>query len=196
MKQLESIFWGIIAAISALFLEVLISTMVPILSGPEKELATNFSSPISFILIVSILTEETFKYLVIFNRIEKFSYGRMLIINSFWVGLGFSLVELTLIYGKFSVNLNMTFELKEIIGLILIHILTAGIIGYFTAVHKIRKHITFIKAIVAASTIHFFYDALIIWKNEFTDLLIFSFLAITIALIALSIININKKLAT
>ena len=196
MKQIESILWGILAATGALFLEVLISTLIPILFGPKKELVTDFSSPLSFILIVFVLIEEILKYLVIANRIEKFSYGRSLIANSLLVGLGFSLVELALIYGKFSANLNLFSELKEIIGLVLIHILTAGIIGYFVAICKVGKYMTFIKVIIAASIIHFLYNALIIWQNEFTDLLIFSYLGLLMIYIALSMININKKLAS
>lgn len=195
MKQIESIFWGIIAAIGALFLGILISTLVPILSGPGKELSMDFSSPLNYVLIISVLTEEVFKYLVIAHRIEKFSYGRSLIINSLLAGLGFSLVELALIYGKFSPNLNLSFKLTEIIGLVLIHILTAGIIGYFVAIREAGKCATFIKAAAVAFIIHFFYNTLIIWQNEFTDLLIFSFLGIITAFIALSAININKKLA-
>lgn len=195
MKQIESIFWGIIAAVGALFLGILISTLAPVLFGPGKELSMDFSSPLSFVLIVSVLMEEIFKYLVIANRLEKFSYGRLLIINSMLMGLGFSLVELALIYGKFSANLNSSFELTEIAGLVLIHILTAGIIGCFVAIRKAGKHITFIKTITMAFAIHFFYNALIIWENEFTDFLIFSFLGVTTAIIALNVININKKLA-
>jgi len=195
MKQIESILWGIIAAAGALFLGILISTLAPILFGPEKELSMDFSSPLSFILIVSVLIEEVFKYLIIANRIEKFSYGRSLIANSLLVGLGFSLVELALIYGKFSANPNPFFELKEMAGLVLIHILTAGIIGYFVAVCKTGKYTTFTKAIIAASVIHFLYNTLIIWQNEFTDLLIFSYLGLLMIYIALSIMTINKKLA-
>lgn len=195
MRWIESILWGIIAAAGALFLGILISTLVPILLGPGKELSMDFSPPLNFILIASVLMEEIFKYLVIANGIEKFSYERSLIANSLLVGLGFSLVELALIYGKFPANPNPSFELKNIAGLVLIHILTAGIIGYFVAVRKTGKHITFIKAIIIAFAIHFFYNALIVWQNEFTDFLIFSFLGAITAVIALNAMNINKKLA-
>ncbi len=196
MRQVESILWGIIAAAGALILEILISTLAPILLGPGKELVADFASPLSFLLIISVLAEEISKYLVIAGRIEKFSYGRSLVVNSLLAGLGFSLVELALIYGKFSASFNSFFGLKEISGLVLIHILTAGIIGYFIALRGGGKSAVFIKTIVLVFIIHFSYNALIIWQSRFSDLLIFSFLGAITAAIALSAMNINKKLAT
>ncbi len=196
MRQIESIFWGIIAATSALFLEVLISTLIPILSDLGKESIMNFSSPLSFILIVSILIEEFLKYLVILKRIEKFSYGKSLITNSLLTGLGFSFMELALIYGNFHLNANRLFEPKDLFGLFLIHILTAGIIGYFIAACKNGKYAIFLKAFISASIIHFLYNFMIIWQNEFAPFLIFILIGATTSFVLYNLISIDRKLAS
>ena len=195
MKQIESILWGMFAAIGALFFEAVLFALVSIFFIPGKELSLNFSSPLNYILIASIVTEETFKYLIIAKKIESFSYERSLIINSLLVGLGFSLIELLLIYGKFFTNLSLPFEPGKIIGLVLLHILISGIIGYFVAFQNAKKYKTFIKTIILVSLIHFSYNALVIYPNEFTNFLIIFLLAILATVNLFNIAVINKKLA-
>lgn len=195
MRQIESILWGMFAAIGALFFEAIVFVLVSIFFIPGKELSLDFSSPLNYILIASIITEEAFKYLIIAKKIESFSYGRSLIVNSLLVGLGFSLIELLLIYGKFFANLNLSFGPGEIIGLVLLHVLTSGIIGYFVAFQGAKKYRTLIQTIVLVSLIHFSYNALVICPNEFTNFLIIFLLGILAAVNVFNIAVINKKLA-
>lgn len=194
MRQIESILWGMFAAIGALFFEAVVFTLISIFFIPEKEWVLDFSSPLNYVLIASILTEEVFKYLIIAKKIELFSYGRTLIINSLLVGLGFSSIELWLIYEKFFANLNLSFGLEEIAGLVLLHILISGIIGYFVALQGANKFWTFIKVIILVSAIHFAYNALIICPNRFTGFIIILLLILLAIINILNIAAINKKL--
>ena len=186
MKIIESFFLGILAACGALVLELVF--IIPF----DKTVVENQVYSIGIFLLLAVIIEEIFKYIVVIKRIDIFSYGRGIIINSFIAGLGFSLFEIFLIFEKKSLSLEFFYE--SILGLTLIHVLTFGIIGYFIALGGNSK-LLFFKTIFITSSIHFFYNFLILNESRFTEALIFSLLIILTLVTIANLSTINRKLA-
>ncbi len=141
MKYLESLFWGIIAALGALVLEFLITEVFQI----------SFPASLSF-AVIAASAEETLKYLVIAKRIKMLFEKKFLILASLLAGLGFAMAEAFLIYEKIGAEWQKYYP--NIAGIILIHILTAGIIGYFVATGDAKNWKMPAKALGAAFIIH------------------------------------------
>lgn len=119
--MLKSFFYGIISASGV----TIFQQIVLIVLGVEF-IDTNQLSPL---LIFGAFSEEIFKLLFIYKlRTETQNFKKMLF-GSFLIGFGFSLVEITF---KLLSNLeSFGFSLNSYLGIVLLHILTAGIIGSF-----------------------------------------------------------------
>ncbi len=126
MKYLESFFWGIVAALGALVLEFLITEVFQI----------SLPASLSF-AVIAAGAEETLKYLAIAKRIRTLFEKKYLILASLLAGLSFAMVEVFLIYEKIGAEWQKYYP--NIAGIILLHILTAGIIGYFIAAGDVKK---------------------------------------------------------
>jgi hypothetical protein len=84
MKYLESFFWGILAALGALLIELIILNVIQLSTFPKNSLDINlFFSSLSFIVIAA-LAEEIFKYLVIVKKIGDFFIARSIILWFFF----------------------------------------------------------------------------------------------------------------
>ncbi len=206
MRQIESFFLGIIAALGALILELVVLVIISISADYGIELTPEnlFSldvipktlSVFHYLLLASVIIEESLKYVMIAKRVEVFSLDRKIILNSFLVGLGFALVEIMLIYGKISSG-TAEFFYQNIAEIILIHISTAGIIGYFVATRNPRKIITFIKPVAIAVFFHLLYNLLVIYRDGYsTGPFIIALLIILLAINIFNVIGINKRLAS
>lgn len=192
MKQIESLFLGIIAALGALVVELFIFAIFGTASLDKNIIAQDVSS-LNYLLVITVLVEEIFKYLIIIKRVESFSMGRILILNSFLVGLGFAGVESSLIYFRSAGGLIPYQSLAEII---LIHIFTAGIIGYFIATRNPQKITTSIKAISIAVFIHLAYNIMVIYRNDQISIIILAFLGGLAAINILNLVIIERRLAS
>lgn len=150
MKYLEVIFWGIIAALGALVLEFLIMSAI---GGSALGGVFQISLPASLsFAVIAAGAEETLKYLVIAKRIKMLFEKKFLILASLLAGLGFAIAETFLIYEKIGVEWQKFYP--NIAGTILLHILTAGIIGYFAAAGDVKNWKTPVKALGMAFIIH------------------------------------------
>ncbi len=194
MKYLEPFFWGIIAALGALFLEFLALGIYEINFPVNKEaIGGIFFASIPFIVIASLI-EESFKYIVIAKRIKLLFSGRSIIFASLFAGLSFSIFEIILAAGQIRGSwINQWQYLAEIIVL---HVSTAGIIGYSAAVNNIQKKITSAKTILAVSVIHFMFNFLVLGLDASSNYIIILFLFSLAAINALNIARINQKLAS
>ncbi len=141
MKYIESLFWGIIAALGALVLEFLITEVLQISFPPSLSFA-----------VIAAGVEEILKYIVIAKRIKMLFEKKILIIASLLAGLSFAMVEAFLIYEKIGAEWRRYYP--NIAGIILLHILTAGIIGYFAATGDAKNWKMPAKALGAAFVIH------------------------------------------
>jgi hypothetical protein len=192
MKQIESLFLGIIAALGALVIELFVFAVFETTSLDKNIIAQDVSS-LNYLLVIAVLVEEVLKYLIILKRIESFSIGRLLILNSFLVGLGFAGVESGLIYLRSAGGLVPYQSLTEII---LVHVFTAGIIGYFIATRNPKSIATFAKAILAAVFIHLSYNILALYRNDWINIIILVFLGGLAVINILNLAIIERRLAS
>jgi CHASE2 domain-containing sensor protein len=117
------------------------------------------------------------------------SLEKSYIINSLLVGLGFFGVELTLIL--MSKNLPGAQSLIEIA---ILHIGTAGLIGYFVATKNPKKITTFLLAIVFAIVFHASYNLLLLQREAIQNYSIFAILGLLILLNIANFFRISNKL--
>ena len=189
MRQIESFFWGIIAALGALVIELIVFVAF---SSSDPQATNSFAGLFLLpqFIILGVFIEETFKYIIIANRIEIFSFTRSYIINSLFVGLGFFLTELGLIAttGKMPPT-NIIFELA------IIHIGTAGLIGHIIAIKNPKKIGTLIHALIFAGFFHGAYNLLILNRLFFVDYIIMGLLGLLVFINIINIIRINGELA-
>lgn len=190
MAQLESFFWGIIAALGALVAELIVFIGFSAYTGasPEVSFSQLFMIP-SFILIGACL-EEIFKYIVISKRVEMLSLSRSYLINSFLVGLGFFSVELGLISMTGS-----TPPINLLVEIAIIHTGTSGLMGYIVATRNPKKISTFIFAIALNTLLHSAYNLMVLDRTFVLNYFIFVLLGFILFLNFVNTIRINNKLA-
>jgi hypothetical protein len=185
MWQIESFFWGIIAALGALVVELVFFLAV----SQDSTLSFHQFFLVPQFIIVAALLEETFKYIVISERIEMFSLRRSYIINSFLVGLGFFGTELALIS-----NVGTLPAWQPLAGIAMVHIGTAGLIGYLVAVKNPKKITTFLSAVAFAAFFHVLYNLLTLKSDQLGN---YPVLLVLMALVFINIANffrINRSL--
>jgi hypothetical protein len=192
MKFIESLFLGIIAALGALFVEIAINTLVIGENLSPLHLAHPSLEGIGLMFLLPIIIEEFFKFLIIKKRLEYFSLGRALIINSMILGLGFGLVEISLIYLWGQANSRASQSILEILAL---HTLTAGMIGYLLSQLNPKKITTAIKVIFVSALIHLAYNFLVFYRNDILNFAILGLLSIVAIFLMANIILFDKKLA-
>jgi hypothetical protein len=191
MKQLESFFWGIIAALGALIVEIITVMFFSFLTNQASEISFSQIFTVPQFIILGVCIEEIFKYIIISKRIELLSMQRSYIINSFLVGLGFFSVELGLIFitGIFPTHINVLLEIA------IIHAGTAGLIGYIVATKNPAKISTFIYAVISATFFHTSYNFLVLNRTFMLNYAVFALLILLITVNIINLIRINNKLA-
>lgn len=154
-----------IAAGGALVFELLVSGFFPENNFSEAALSLN----IIFLLLAAAAIEEFFKLLVIYKSfyLQKNS-AREFLYSSLFLGFGFSLAEIAIsdYFGIFG-DLNLYLG---ILGIIFIHTLSAGMIGYLLLRVSAKGSPRFgeaggpvlIAILFAATLLHFSYNAAII----------------------------------
>lgn len=190
MTQIESFFLGIIAALGALVVELIV--FIGLSSF------TNFAPGISFLglfmlpqmIIVGAFIEEAFKYIVIAKRVDEISLGRSYLTNSLFVGLGFLATELLLIFESSSLP-----QARIIAEIATIHIGTAGIIGYIVATKNPKKISSFLFAIIIATIFHASYNLLVLNRTQVANYTIFALLGVVIFINIMNLLRINRSLA-
>jgi hypothetical protein len=190
MKQIESFFLGIIAALGALILELVFFIGYSIFTNQESNTFFSQLFIIPQLIILGAFIEEIFKYIVISKRVEMLSLSISYIINSFLVGLGFFSIELGLM--RIAGDLPPQATLVEIA---IIHIGTAGIIGYIVATKNPRKISTVFYALLVTTFLHSSYNILILQRNFIIHFIIYFLLILILLINFINLIRINKKLA-
>lgn len=193
MKQLESFFWGIISAISALFVEYILFFGYVYYKNPLGELNIGAYLSIPLFIILMAFIEESFKYLIILKRIDYLSLEKTYIINSLFVGLGFFLIELLFIY--FNYQQAPAFNFISLGQIMLLHMTTAGIMGYRIAIKNPGKNSTLLTTLFITTTIHASYNLCVQNNNLYIHYLIYILLGALIIKTIYNISSISKKLA-
>ena len=156
-KFIKPIFLGIIAAGGALVFELLSTSFFP----AENFSISTLSVTVVVFLIIAAAIEEFFKLLVIYKSLFlKKNNDREFLSSALLLGLGFALTEIA-VSNYFGLSGNPNLYLG-ILGIILVHTVSAGLIGYLLL--KIRAGIFTLLAVVllAATLLHFAYNAAII----------------------------------
>ena len=152
------IFLGMLAAFGSLILE----TAASIFISPENGGAVVLS--ITWFLVACAAIEEILKFAVIFNTISQKDLKKLIFLKSFFIGLGFSVFEIVLNLYKINfqrIDLLMAFSLS---GIFLIHILTAGYIGYVIAILKDSKKILSAVVVIFTFLLHLAYNLTVIYN--------------------------------
>lgn len=158
MRQIESFFLGIIAALGALVVEIVLFGF--------QDISRPFELGI-YSLFGMALVEETLKYLFIAGRIEMFSLYRSLVINSFFLGAGFSLVEILLRSQGENFEIKSAETLLGISGIAVLQMTTAGIMGRTVSWRNPSKIKTFFVAVSPAFLIHFGYNSAVLYGEKY-----------------------------
>ena len=128
MEKFRMFFIGIITAFGALIFELLVLIIFP-------AAAEIFFGKFSLMVIFGVLIEEFFKLAVVFKISKNNSAGGNIFLNSVFMGIGFSSVEIMFNLEKYSGYFAQI--LPALIGLFLIHTATLLIFGsYFFRVQK------------------------------------------------------------
>lgn len=152
-RFIKSFFLGIIAALGALILE-----LVFYLIFPEQQTQQDYYSKITVFLFLVVAVEEALKILMVYKNSEELKKENDVFASSFFVGAGFALAELLLkdLGSKdlFSVG-NM--------NIVLVHIFTAGLAGYFLSKERTPKRSYLIKIWLLVFLVHLSYNLLVIY---------------------------------
>jgi len=192
MKQLESFFWGAIAALGALVIQMIAVMAIGAFQDPYAKTTSLAYLSTVWGIIGAAFVEELFKYIVITKRIEYLSLEKSFVVNSLFVGLGFFAVELALLHLK---HVPITQNILVLGKIGIIHVATAGIIGYRIAIRNPKKIATFISTLLVVTTIHSAYNLLVNYPNQLTEPLISTLLGFLICVTVFNFFHISKQLA-
>jgi hypothetical protein len=192
MKFIESLFLGIIAALGALVIEVAISILGIDKISFSLNLPWNNINDFSYLIALTAIIEEFVKFIMIVKRIETYSLGRMLVINSLILGAGFGLVEIGLVYFNSPRDPGSFQSMIEIFSL---HTLTAGMIGLLLSRLNPKKISTGIKIIVFTSIIHIGYNLLSMLRNDLLNYAIIGLLSLLAIFLLANLALFERKLA-
>ncbi len=154
MKQIESLFLGIIGALGALVVIVAGMVLAQIFTLEKNELAFQAYLYAPPFIIFAVLIEELSKYVLIRKKIATTGKGSV-IINAVLFGLGFALTETLLIFSSDLFGGNTYRDLLEIA---VIHISTAVIIAYALKKTTWKQSSKFLLALLPAIVLHGAYN--------------------------------------
>jgi hypothetical protein len=191
MKIVQSFFLGILGAIGALILEIVALSFLTPISSTSETISREISS-LGYLFFIAIIIEEFLKYILIIKVISKISEKKNVVLNSLFLGFGFSMLELFSFYWNYRSGID--FDLLAIIGIIIVHASTAVIIG-FSALKNFLPSLFF--GFFASFVIHLAYNTLGASEHPYQKQLIVGLLGILIILVFFllikSIITDNKE---
>jgi len=164
MKIIQPFFFGILAAFGALFFQLAIR----IIFIGDGSLPDNFYTQISWLLLAVILIEEIFKFLLINKYRQEAENKKNFLLGSFLIGLGFSVVEISLLFS--SEILTGPALYLGMLGVLCIHLATAGFVGIFLiqidAASKKGGLVHLPSIILFVFLIHLLYNSFLIYNAQ------------------------------
>jgi len=151
MNKIKAFSYGIISAFGATFFQQIILILFNV--------ETIDTSRLTPLLIFGAFSEEIFKFIFIYKLAKEEESRKKIILNSCLIGISFSLVELLF---KLWGMQNIKIDYFSYFGIFIIHILTAGIMGYFLTLKK-GSAAFLVLGITVAVLIHLAYNALLIY---------------------------------
>lgn len=154
MRQfIKPFLFGIIAALGALILE-----LVFYLIFPEQQTQQNYYNKITLFLFLVVAVEEALKVLMVYKNSQESQNENDIFISSFFVGAGFALAELFLK----DLGSKELFSIGNM-NILLVHILTAGLAGYFLSKEPSPRRKYLIKIWLLVFLAHLSYNLLVIY---------------------------------
>ncbi len=177
MKQLESFFWGIIAALGAGVVQFVFFILFAAFADPTGKLSYAQFFAIPIFIIITALIEEIFKFLLLSKRILGYSREKEFLLNTLLLGLGFFATEFALI----STN-STTLQISTILKIATLHLGTTIFMGFFIATRSSRGFNFSTLALLFATLVHALFNLAVsqsnpLWSYSATALLIFLLLA-------------------
>jgi hypothetical protein len=181
MKSIQFIFFGIVAALGSLIVELTLTTLFPERTG------TSYDS-IGIMLVLFVLSEEIFKFALIYKTNLQFKKSLTFFANAGLIGLGFALTEIFLVY------LGNTFQQESlswpVLGIAIVHISTSMLLGLAVFQQVSTKKMLAPAAILLTAALHMFYNSLIIYNA--IPAANFAYLAV-LCLIPLLVMILNRR---
>jgi hypothetical protein len=156
MKFLQSFFLGFLAAIGALILEIAILSASSFTSS-DVDISFKMDS-VGHFFFLAILAEEFLKYFFLSKFVVEKKQSRTSILLSLVFGLGFSGVEMLLVYWNYRMGAGL--DAIGMLGIIIIHVSTAIIMGVAIFKVKIRAFWGLLLGFIPAFIIHSAYNLL------------------------------------
>ncbi|EKE11601.1 MAG: hypothetical protein ACD_15C00048G0002 [uncultured bacterium] len=155
MKKTESLLLGIIAALGSLAAIATVAVTIQIFTSGEKWVFTEAYLYAPSFVVIAILIEELSKYIFISKKIAP-RKNRRAVADAIFFGLGFALVESSLIFFSNPIAENIA---RGILETSMIHISTSAIIaGTITADYLRSNAGKILSAMVPAIIIHLAYN--------------------------------------
>lgn len=192
MKQIESFFWGIIAALGALGIEFAVLLGYSFFTEPYGNFSIQAYFSIPFVIISIAFIEELLKYLIISKRIELLSLERSFVVNSFLLGIGFALTELFFIQ---KYNSTGTWTIQSLAEITLLHGATGAFIGYRIAVKNHGKFRYAILTLALTTIMHGSYNLLITIQNDYVQYIITAYIILLTIMTISNLFKIKSRLA-
>jgi hypothetical protein len=177
MQKIKPFIFGILAALSALIAEFVLSDAYFISSG--KEIGLNYSEKVTVFLFLVILIEEIAKYIMLLKIYTEQKSEKKKIYSALLLGLGFAIAESSFLYA----HQNFAHFYLGMVSAIILHITTAGVIGQLLISRKNTSKVSTIKIIITAFGLHAVYNLMVIYNCSYS--LIYSYLAIILILLTL-----------
>jgi len=150
-RKIQYLFFGIIAALGALVVEIILSIIF------TKEVA-ELTNQLTLLLFLLVITEESFKFSIIYKSISVLFF----FLPSFFISLGFALTEISLAYSH-NAQIPQTNLYWLLAGVGIIHLITGLIEGYAAFVYKKTKRFLFpFLLFFLAISLHLIYNVAII----------------------------------
>ena len=150
--MINSFFYGILSVAGATIFQQIILIVLEV-----EFIDTSYLSPL---LIFGAISEEIFKFIFVYKLKTQTQNFKEIFFGSMLIGFGFSLVELTFkVWGDWK---NLNYFLENYTGIILIHVLTAGIMGMLLT-QKWPLAIRIFSGLSLAIILHLAYNALKIY---------------------------------
>lgn len=194
MNWTKSLLLGLFAAIAALVFQQLALIFWELSFGNTYDVSwsQNLALSMSMFLPVAVLIEETMKYIVITRQIEFYTYGRTILLHSMLMGFGFAFTEVGLI--AFNVGVENLLR-PEIFGIFLVHITTAGLIGYGVAANPRPTFSRIFIILFGATLVHSLYNIGILLQDTIPLFVPFAIIGVFTFFLLISLFTVNKKLA-
>lgn len=194
MTWIKSLSLGIFAAIAALVFQQLALILWEIFFGHTYNVSwsQNLALSMSIFLPVAVLIEEIMKYIVITRQIEFYTYGRSILLHSMLMGLGFAFTEISLI--AFNVGIENLLR-PEIFGIFLVHMTTAGLIGYGVVANPRPTFGRIFIILFGATLVHTLYNIGILLQDTIPLFVPFAIIGLFTFFLLISLFTVNKKLA-